>query len=158
VDDARGGIYDGTRLASDLSGAAVDMVDLWTGMLGFGPSAQVPIVDFKERKPADWKGGLIATALLSDPVPTNAIFPVPGNPAGLAVLKLRTIDGTASVDLQLMGVDVLDDGVQLLVSVEDVTAGAGTVASGEYFVTLYYTVPPDLTKQFAALVRGAVVP
>ena len=90
-----------------------------------------------------------------DEVPADAVFPA--NPVlNPAALKLRPVDGGATVNLQITAVDILDDGYELKVYVKDLSPGNGSVAAGEYFAMLYYTTPADPTKVFATIIRGIV--
>jgi len=154
--DARGGTYDGNRLASDVSNSLIDVVDLWSTLLGFGASPQVGNADFDEHPSADWKAGQTTMVRIVDQVPEDAVFPA--NPVlNAAALKLHPVDGGAAVNLQVTQVQRDDDGFQLTVSVRDLSPGMGAVAAGEYFATLYYTTPADpATKVFATVLRGVV--
>jgi hypothetical protein len=147
--DARAGRFNAQRLAEDISNTAVDAIDLWTALLGFGASPQVGVAIF-DAPQGTWKpGGVTTTVVLSDPVPDDAVFP--------GALKFRLLDGTATVDLQLTNVESREDGLELKISAKDVTPGAGNVAVGEYYVNLSYTsVSTGPGSFFAALLRAKV--
>ncbi len=150
-DAAKPGGVAGDRLAFDVGRGVSDWINLWTGLLGFGASPQVGVADFGGFKGGTWKGGQDTNVLLADALPDNPTFP------GSGTINLAPIDGGATVNLTVTGVEILDDGFELKVSVRDTTTGP-PVAVGEYFANLYYTVPPSTTKQFAALIRAAVIP
>src|SRR5262249_32205349 len=141
--DARAGSFDANRMARDTSDAVVDAIDLWMGLLGLGASPQVGVADFGPQRQITWKGGVDTTVLLGDVVDATAVFPT-----GAGGLQFKPVDGGGlPVQLQLMGVEILEDGLELKVSVKDVTPGMGSVGVGEYFANLYYTVPSGVTKQ-----------
>jgi hypothetical protein len=156
--DARGGIYTGDRLASDLATGVTDLLDLWSTFWGFGASPQVGSADFGTHPSVDWKTGLSTSVKVTDAVPTDNSAQFPANQAlNAAALKLRPVDGSAAVNLQLTQVTINDDdGFNLTVSVKDLTPGNGAVAAGEYFATLYYTTQTDPTKVFVTMIRGTV--
>ncbi len=98
-DAAKPGGVAGDRLAFDVGRGVSDWINLWTGLLGFGASPQVGVADFGGFKGGTWKGGQDTNVLLADALPDNATFP------GSGTINLAPIDGGATVNLTVTGVD-----------------------------------------------------
>jgi hypothetical protein len=141
------------------SSAIADVIDLWGTFLGFGSSFQVGVADLGDQPLGTWQGGVTTIVRVQDQIPEDATFPA-DTTLNAGALKLRTVDGGVVVDLQLTGVDRLDDGYQLRVSVKDLSPQPNPpnppVAGTDYFGNLYYTTTNDPTPVLAALIRGHV--
>jgi hypothetical protein len=153
---ARSGAYVQTQLAKDISGSILDVVDFWGAIFGSGGSPTIPVVRLGPKPGAVWKAaGDQKTVLLEDSVPDDAKWPIggAGNPP---LLKLRPVNGGATVHLDLISVTVPDDeNLELSVLVRD--TGGPAIAAGEYFGNLYYeSASLGAGQHFAAIIRAIV--
>ena len=156
TNDARSGTYDHVRLAQDVGGMVMDVVDFWGGLFGAGASPTVGVVKLSAPA-ATYKlpAGVMGTVLVEDPVPGDAVWPVNGG--ALAALRLTPVQNPgAPVDLELLTVDNLDDeGLDLRITVR--TFGGPPVAAGEYYGNLYYeSASLGAGQYFAAVIRATV--